>query len=60
MHVHCATSYDSVCYCVYYIYIEGAAGKQSDGGILGNSLFGQALENGDLNFPDYLPLPGLF
>lgn len=35
----------------------GAYGSQSDGGILKNSLFGQRMEQDDLNFPkaDYLP-----
>ena len=42
---------------LYYVYV-GDAGRHSDGGILGNCAFGQALEGGDLNIPEDLPLPG--
>ena len=41
------------CHCL------GDAGRHSDGGIWGNSLLRQALEDGDLNIPEDLPLPGL-
>ena len=36
----------------------GEAGRHSDGGILANSEFGQALENGNLSIPDPHPLTG--
>ena len=36
----------------------GGAGRQSDGGVLSNSLFGRALENGSLRLPDNRSLPG--
>ena len=35
----------------------GEAGRQSDGGILSNSLFGQALDSNLLFIPEPLPLP---
>ena len=41
-------------------YNLGDAGRQSDGGVFGNCLFGQALENGELNIPKNSPLPGIF
>ena len=46
--------------CVLYnnIYV-GDSGRHSDGGVLGNSAFGQILEDGDLKLPDDSPLPGL-
>lgn len=37
----------------------GDAGRHSDGGILSNSPFGQALETGALSIPDPSPLPGI-
>lgn len=40
-------------------YNLGDAGKHSDGGVFGNCLFGQALEDGDLDIPEDSPLPGL-
>ena len=36
----------------------GEAGRHSDGGVLANSEFGQALENGTLSIPDPRPLTG--
>lgn len=36
----------------------GNFGRHSDGGILGNSDFGQALEDGSLQLPIACPLPG--
>ena len=36
----------------------GEAGRHSDGGVLENSEFGQALENGTLSIPDPRPLTG--
>ena len=36
----------------------GDAGRQSDGGVLSNSAFGQALEGGYLSLPSPSPLPG--
>ena len=42
--------------CIH-VYV-GDAGRHSDGVILGNCAFGQALEDGDLNIPEDLPLPG--
>ena len=36
----------------------GDAGHQSDGGVLANSEFGYALENGTLGIPNDRPLPG--
>lgn len=43
---------------MWYDYCVGDAGRHSDGGIFGNSTFGQALEDGDLNIPEGLPMPG--
>ena len=37
----------------------GEAGRHSDGGVLSNSLFGQALEEGSLSIPEPSPLPGI-
>ena len=37
----------------------GGADRQSDDGVLSNSLFGRALENGSLRLPDSRRLPGL-
>ena len=37
----------------------GGAGRHSDGGILSNSDFGQALDDGTLLIPNDKPLPGL-
>ena len=36
----------------------GDAGRHSDGGILANSEFGNALEIGSLSIPELCPLPG--
>ena len=36
------------------------AGRNSDRGVLANSRFGQAVDNGDLNTPDDQPLPGIY
>ena len=36
----------------------GEAGRHSDGGVLSNSLFGQALEQNTLLIPAPSPLPG--
>ena len=36
----------------------GDNGRHSDGGVLTNSEFGQALENGTLSIPSGRPLPG--
>nr|CAH7738426.1 unnamed protein product [Callosobruchus chinensis] len=36
----------------------GAYGSQSDGGLLGNSVFGQKLENNTMNIPPEQVLPG--
>ena len=36
----------------------GGYGRSSDGGILANSAFGQALRSGTLHLPADLPLPG--
>lgn len=36
----------------------GAYGKQSDGGVLQNSRFGKRLDEGRLQLPRDLPLPG--
>ena len=36
----------------------GDVGRHSDGGVLGNSEFGQALDDGTLGFPTDSPLPG--
>lgn len=37
----------------------GDAGRHSDGGVLANSAFGQALVEGYINLPDNRPLPGI-
>lgn len=37
----------------------GEVGRHSDGGVLSNSSFGQALETGALSIPDPSPLPGI-
>ena len=43
-----------------YLYI-GDAGRHSDGGVLANSAFGQALVEGYINLPNHRPLPdGIF
>lgn len=45
---------------VRFILVDiGDAGRHSDGGVLSNSEFGQALENGTLHFPAPSPLSGL-
>ena len=50
---------DSVA-CIYVVIIDlGDAGKHSDGGVFGNCLFHQILEDGDLDIPEDSPLPGL-
>ena len=36
----------------------GDSGRHSDGGVLSNSDFGQALENDSLSIPNACPLPG--
>ena len=36
----------------------GNTGRHSDGGVLSNSEFGQALEDGSLSLPNPFPLPG--
>ena len=41
-----------------HFHRPGEAGRHSDGGILANSEFGNALEDGSLNIPDPCPLPG--
>uniref|UniRef100_A0A667XNS7 DDE Tnp4 domain-containing protein n=1 Tax=Myripristis murdjan TaxID=586833 RepID=A0A667XNS7_9TELE len=43
------------CFCLIDV---GGYGRTSDGGILANSAFGQALRNGTLQLPGDLPLPG--
>ena len=49
-------------YRVYYYRFTlvelGDAGRHSDGGVLSNSEFGQALEDGSLSIPHPCPLPG--
>lgn len=40
------------------ITCTGNAGRHSDGGVLSNLDFGQALDNGLLSIPDDQPLPG--
>ena len=44
-------------YCFMLLDI-GDAGRHSDGGVLANSTFGQAMEGGRLSLPDPTPLPG--
>lgn len=47
------------CICCRFILIDlGSAGRHSDGGVLANSVFGQALENDSLVLPSPRPLPG--
>ena len=45
---------------VLYIHVSGDAGRHSDGGVLANSEFGQALEDGVLGIPDDQPLLGTY
>ena len=44
-------------YCFTLLDI-GDSGRHSDGGVLSNSGFGQAMESGRLSLPDPEPLPG--
>ena len=44
-------------YCFILLDI-GDSGRHSDGGVLSNSAFGQAMESGCLSLPDPEPLPG--
>ena len=46
------------CYHRFTLVDIGDAGRHSDGGVLSNSAFGQALESGTLSIPDPCPLPG--
>lgn len=42
-----------------FIYVDvGCNGRVSDGGVFRNCSLGQALEQGDIKFPDAEPLPG--
>ena len=46
--------------CLRFILVDiGEAGMRSDGGVLSNSSFGQALEAGTLSIPDPAPLSGI-
>ena len=45
-------------YCFTLVDV-GDAGRHSDGGILSNSAFGQAMENGQLLLPDVSNLSGI-
>ena len=44
--------------CRFTLIDIGDCGRHSDGGVLSNSAFGQALENESLNIPACSPLPG--
>ena len=44
--------------CRFILIDLGSAGRRSDGGVLANSEFGQALESGSLVLPSPRPLPG--
>ena len=56
------------CFCLFYneywymsrfILVDiGEVGRHSDGGVLSNSAFGHALEEGMLSLPAPSPLPG--
>ena len=50
----------AVCDALYRFTLVdiGDCGRHSDGGVLSNSAFGQALENESLNIPACSPLPG--
>ena len=42
-----------------FLYVDvGCQGRISDGGVYRNSIFYKVLENGSLNLPDPVPLPG--
>ena len=46
----------TLCFNRFIIVEIGYAGRQSDAGVLSNSEFGQALENGTLTIPNPTPL----
>jgi hypothetical protein len=50
----------AVCDALYRFTLVdvGDSGRHSDGGVLSNSTFGKALDDGRLNFPSDCPLPG--
>ena len=45
-------------YCFTLVCV-GDAGRHSDGGVLSNSAFGQAMENGELSLPDANAVQGI-
>ena len=49
----------AVCDALYRFILDiGDVGRHSDGGVLGNSGFGQALKNGTIALPQECPLAG--
>ena len=51
--------YNKYRYINRFILVDiGEVGRHSDGGVLSNSAFGQALEEGTLCLPPPSPLPG--
>ena len=50
--------YYSSLYTSFILVDIGDSGQHSDGGVLANSCFGQALEEGFLHFPELCGLPG--
>nr|CAH7748459.1 unnamed protein product [Callosobruchus chinensis] len=56
---HCLGSIATCDYKYKFTFVDiGAYGSQSDGGVFGNSVFGQRLENNTMNIPPEQVLPG--
>ena len=50
--------YVFITYLRFILVDIGEVGRHSDGGVLSNSAFGQALEENTLSIPSPSPLPG--